>query len=231
MEKESDHTVEIVTENETIETTALHPFYVNGKWKEASELEKGDRIITQNKEEIVIKSVEFKYTSQKVYNFEVAHWHTYFVGIFALLVHNAQKCLSQMMLESQKWFQNIMRGNNFNNVMNAFTEGLATGKLFRSELYVTLKNGRKGYIDSFIKGVGIIERKATDLSKISVKTAKNYIDDATKYAGSVSQDMGKLTEKVYLHVENMKGVSKQVLDYAAKKGVEIIDDISNIKGL
>lgn len=96
MEKESDHTVEIVTENETIETTALHPFYVNGKWKEASELEKGDRIITQNKEEIVIKSVEFKYTSQKVYNFEVAHWHTYFVGENLFLVHNAKgKCISQ----------------------------------------------------------------------------------------------------------------------------------------
>ncbi|PQL93488.1 polymorphic toxin-type HINT domain-containing protein [Apibacter adventoris] len=96
MEKESDHTIEIITENETIETTALHPFYVNGKWKKASELEKGDKIITQNKEEIVIKSVEFKYTSQKVYNFEVAHWHTYFVGENLFLVHNAKgKCITE----------------------------------------------------------------------------------------------------------------------------------------
>jgi hypothetical protein len=155
------------------------------------------------------------------------------VGVLAWLVHNSQKCLSQMMLESQKWFQNIMRGNSFNNVMNAFTKELAekSGKLFKSELYVSLKNGKKGYIDSYIEGVGIIERKATDLSKVATQTAKNYIDDAAKYAKSTSDELGKLSEKVYLQVENAKGASKEVLDYASKKGVQIIDDISQIPGL
>ncbi|MFK8288388.1 hypothetical protein ACI76W_03930 [Capnocytophaga canimorsus] len=31
-----------------------------------------------------------------MYNFEVENWHTYFVGLWALLVHNAEKCLSQL---------------------------------------------------------------------------------------------------------------------------------------
>lgn len=233
MQRETDHSIEIHLANEVITTTALHPFFVDGAWVDASELKPGDRLVTRELVEAEIIKTEFKYEPIKVFNFEVAHWHTYFVGALAWLVHNAGKCLSQMMLEAEKWFQNIMRGNSFNNVMNAFTEELAKngGKLFRSEMFVALKNGKKGFVDSYIKGIGIIERKATDLAKISEKTAKSYIDDAAKYAGAKSEELGKLSEKVYLHVENKAGVSKEVLDHAAKKGVEIIDDISQIPGL
>lgn len=51
--------------------------------------------------------------------------------------------------------------------MHAFTEELTTnaGKIFRSELFVSLKNGKKGFVDSYIKGIGIIERKATSYIK------------------------------------------------------------------
>jgi len=233
MQNESDHTISLYTETEVIETTAMHPFYTEEGWKDASELKEGDKILTKEQEKVEIKKVEYNYEPKKVFNFEVANFHTYFVGLLAWLVHNSGRCLSQMMLESQKWFQNIMRGNSFNNVMNAFTEELANrgGKLFRSELDVLLKNGKKGRIDSYIKGVGIIERKATDLSKVATQTAKNYINDAAKYVGSKSKEFGKLSEKAILHVENAKGVSKEVLDYAAQKGVKIIDDISQIPGL
>jgi hypothetical protein len=137
-----------------------------------------------------------------------------------------------MMLESQKWFQNIMRGNSFNMVMNNALSYLYTkkGLKYLDEVYVSLKNGKKGRIDGYIKGKAIIERKATDLAKVTDKTAKSYIDDAAKYKGA---DLGgkELTEKVYLQVENMKGASQKVLDYASKKGVEIIDDITKLPGL
>lgn len=124
-----------------------------------------------------------------------------------------------------------MRGNSFNNVMNAFTELLAKskGKGFFSELGVKLANGGKGRIDSLIKGVAVIERKATNLAEVTVKTAKGYINDAAKYANSISEETGRITEKIYLHVESKAGVSQEVLDHATKKGVEIIDDISQIK--
>ncbi|WP_241491401.1 HINT domain-containing protein [Lacinutrix mariniflava] len=34
------------------------------------------------------------YTKKKVYNFEVADWHTYFVGAWEWLVHNSA-CVSE----------------------------------------------------------------------------------------------------------------------------------------
>ena len=36
------------------------------------------------------------FSTKKVYNFEVAHWHTYFVGSWDWLVHNAKKCLTKL---------------------------------------------------------------------------------------------------------------------------------------
>jgi hypothetical protein len=233
MVRESDHTLKLYTDIEVIETTAQHPFYTRTGWKNASELDENTKIRSKSGEEIRIKKVQFLYEPKKVYTFEVAQWHTYFVGNLAWLVHNAQRCLAQMMLESQRWFQNIMRGNSFNHVMNAFTEEIAhgAGKIFRSELGVVLKNGKTGFVDSFIKGVAVIERKATNLAKVSSQTAKAYINDAAKYAKSTSKEFGQLSEKVYLQVQNMKGVSQEVMEYAEKKGVQIIDDISQIKGL
>ena len=137
-----------------------------------------------------------------------------------------------MMLESQKWFQNIIRGNSFNMVMNNALNYLYSkkGLKYLDEVYVSLKNGKKGRIDGFIKGKAIIERKATDLAKVTDNTAKSYIRDASKYKNALLE--GKpLKEKVYLQVENMKGVSQNVLDYAKEMKVEIIDDITKLPGL
>jgi intein/homing endonuclease len=96
MQKESDHTISLYTETEVIETTAQHPFFVNNAWKDASELEPGDKIQTKDKQEVEIKSTQFNYEPKKVFNFTVGNWHTYFVGMLMLLVHNAKRCLSEM---------------------------------------------------------------------------------------------------------------------------------------
>lgn len=232
---ESDHTITIYTEAETIETTATHPFYTQDGWKDASELVLGDKIITKNQKQLTVEKSEYSYEPKKVFNFTVAHWHTYFVGFLALLVHNTGRCLSQMMLESQRWFQNIMRGRNFNLAMNLFSRNLADdfGKLFSKEVYVKLAKGGtksgKGYIDAVVDGTKGIERKATDLAKVAPETAKSYIRDAAKYSGAVIRETGvKLDKKVYLQVENMKGVSDDILKYARDRNVEIIDDITSI---
>ena len=94
MENETDHTISLYTEYEVIETTALHPFYTQDGWKDASELKAGDKIKTQSHEIIEIKDTKFNYEPQKVYNFTVANFHTYFVGALAWLVHNAGKCIT-----------------------------------------------------------------------------------------------------------------------------------------
>ena len=232
MENQTDHTISLFTETEVIETTALHPFYTQDGWKDASELQAGDKIKTQNNKEIEIKRTKFNYKPKKVFNFTVANFHTYYVGVLAWLVHNSQKCLSKMMLESQKWFQNMMRGNSFNMVMNNALSYLYSkkGLKYLDEVYVSLKNGKKGRIDGFIKGKAIIERKATDLAKVTENTAKSYVDNAAKYKKAIL-DGKPLKENVFLQVENMNGVSQNVLDHATKKGITIIDDITKLPGL
>ena len=96
MVREIDHTVELYTEEELIETTAEHPFLTENGWKDAADLQTGDRIKSRNEEDIEIKDVKFSYKPRKVYNFEVSNWHTYFVGALQWLVHNAKKCLSKL---------------------------------------------------------------------------------------------------------------------------------------
>jgi hypothetical protein len=234
-EREADVTVKMRIGYEVIETTAEHPFYTQDGWKEAVDLNHSDRLQTKEGRQRQINSVTYSYKSKKVFNFAVADWQTYYVGLWGWLVHNV--CLSDMILQSQKWFQNIMRGQSFNNVMNAFTELLAKskGKKFFSELTVILENGKTGRIDSLIKGVAMVERKATDIANVTVKTAKSYIDDAAQYRNSLYKTteggVETVTEEIYLHVEKMKDVSKEVLGYAKKKDVTIIEDISQIIGL
>lgn len=103
--RESDHTVELYTDGEKIETTAEHPFYTEGGWKDAADLQAGDRIVSRSGNPIEIKEVSFQYNPKKVYNFEVSNWHTYFVGALAWLVHNAKKCLSGVVKKISKRLQ------------------------------------------------------------------------------------------------------------------------------
>ena len=83
----------VVTSSEEIVTTDEHPFWVNGKgWVAARSLRQGDTLCLQSKEtvEIIDVFVETMDSPVTVYNFEVAGWHTYFVGTNKILVHN--KC-------------------------------------------------------------------------------------------------------------------------------------------
>jgi len=99
MQSEVDATVEITLEGETIETTAEHPFYTREGWKDAADLTETDEIKTKTGEWKFIKEHKFAYQKRKVFNFEVEDWHTYFVGVLAWLVHNAAKCVSEIVTE------------------------------------------------------------------------------------------------------------------------------------
>jgi len=94
IEKEVDATIEIILDNEYIETTAEHPFFTQNGWKDAGDLTTTDKLKTKNGNWQQIKAANFLYAKKKVYNFEVADWHTYFVGIWQWLVHNSGVCLS-----------------------------------------------------------------------------------------------------------------------------------------
>lgn len=76
-----------------IDTTTNHPFYVVDKgWIAAGDLVDGDEILTLDGSVAVITGSEIEKLDEKilVYNLEVADFNTYFVGDYAVLVHNYQ---------------------------------------------------------------------------------------------------------------------------------------------
>jgi len=89
MRRESDALVEIGVANETIRATPEHPFWVEGQWKPARELEPGDKLLRSDGFKTPILNIAHqKEKSREVYNFEVADWHTYLVGYSMWVVHN-----------------------------------------------------------------------------------------------------------------------------------------------
>ena len=76
---------------EVIDSTPQHPFYVEGKgWVEASALHAGMTIWFANGTKGTVEDISNEGLEEPVtvYNFEVADFHTYFVGECGVLVHN-----------------------------------------------------------------------------------------------------------------------------------------------
>ena len=76
---------------EVIDSTPQHPFYVEGKgWVEASALHAGMTIWFANGTKGTVADISNEGLEEPVtvYNFEVADFHTYFVGESGVLVHN-----------------------------------------------------------------------------------------------------------------------------------------------
>ena len=97
---------------EEIICTPTHPFYVPVKgWTVACELRAGDRLQLVNGEYVVVEQVQHEILESPVtvYNFEVADFHTYYVGDTGVLVHNKcggtfnddQKALIELAKESK----------------------------------------------------------------------------------------------------------------------------------
>ncbi len=74
---------------ESYGVTPTHPFWAEGHgWTSAGELTPGMRVLTANEKWLTTERVEEKQGRATVYNFEVADFHTYFVGMQAAWVHN-----------------------------------------------------------------------------------------------------------------------------------------------
>lgn len=90
--RETDTIVQIRTEEELIETTLNHPFWVIGKgWINSQDVASGDKLLLKNKNFTIVMDVRVRRldTPINVYNFEVEQWHSYFVSHCTVLVHNA----------------------------------------------------------------------------------------------------------------------------------------------
>ena len=79
-------------EQETIDSTPEHPFYVEGKgWVNASALRAGMVVWLADGTKAIIQDVWVEYLAEAVavFNFKVEDFHTYFIGYSGVLVHNA----------------------------------------------------------------------------------------------------------------------------------------------
>ncbi|SFB98944.1 hypothetical protein SAMN04489722_101409 [Algibacter lectus] len=173
------------------------------------------------------------YTKKKVYNFEVADWHTYFVGAWEWLVHNARPCLSKIK-HLPPWIGRMWKGNYFNFIREGFYKRLGG---FNE---VVLASGKR--LDSYVPGLEIVSRKFTQLGKVSVDTAKGYIDElVTKYppgelikettrnADAIEQGGKELAGDMILEVpKQTKKIASEVLEHATDNMVKIRDTAGNI---
>ena len=77
---------------EEIVTTETHPFYVNDRgFVNAGELIVGDELLDVNGNVLLVEKCNVELTDKPttLYNFQVEDFHTYYVGEFRILVHNA----------------------------------------------------------------------------------------------------------------------------------------------
>ena len=88
---ETTELIYIQVGSEEIVTTPEHPFYSPIKgWIAACKLHTGDILVLQNGKYVTVEKVQHEILEAPitVYNFEVADFHTYYVGKNAVLVHN-----------------------------------------------------------------------------------------------------------------------------------------------
>ena len=89
--KESDVIIHVFVNGEEIETTAVHPFWVENRWVSAKDLEAGDMLTLADGSVARVSRVYGEKLDEAVivYNFEVEDFHTYYVTEAGVLVHNA----------------------------------------------------------------------------------------------------------------------------------------------
>src|SRR5690606_19283592 len=78
----------LVINGELIVTTPDHPFYMDGDWTPAGELEVGDEILKADGTVGFVESLEVAVEPTEMYNLTVDEAHTFFVGDGQWLVHN-----------------------------------------------------------------------------------------------------------------------------------------------
>ena len=78
---------EISYNNTQVTSTLNHPYFVEGEWVEAQDIQKGDVLTLTNNEKVVVNSVKtIDCETTKVYNLNVDIAHTYYAN--DVLVHN-----------------------------------------------------------------------------------------------------------------------------------------------
>jgi hypothetical protein len=102
-EEEVTQLLEIGTESGIIRTTAGHPFFVNGSYKDAEQIVIGEYLLSKEGQQIKIISINYIPQTIKVYNFEVENHHCYYVGEDGVLVLNV--CYKAVFFAAHPWLK------------------------------------------------------------------------------------------------------------------------------
>ncbi|MDN2709880.1 polymorphic toxin-type HINT domain-containing protein [Janthinobacterium sp. SUN118] len=126
--------VDVGGKSEVLGVTPEHPFMLEGKrWVSAGELKPGDKIMSLGGALLTVKRISKYSVRHHTYNFEVADFHTYFVGKKGAWVHNAPCNLQPgwiakdlyskltSMVDSGK--MSVSTLNKFENALKSFASG------------------------------------------------------------------------------------------------------------
>ena len=137
---EATELVRVTVESEEIVCTTEHPFYSPVKgWTAACKLRAGDILVTVNGEYVVVEKVQHEILENpiKVYNFEVADFHTYYVSNIAVLVHN--------MCTPKNIYNSIKEAPNYNSSFVKAQNGLRKVNVKNKQLLQELNQYGSGW--------------------------------------------------------------------------------------
>ena len=123
---ETDELVHVFVNDEEIICTPSHPFYSPAKgWTDAVHLRAGDILVLVNGEYVVVEKVQHELLESpvKVYNFQVADYHTYYVSESGVLVHNVCRTAKEAQLPTEGKIRYVPPKNKGNTLPRTSTGG------------------------------------------------------------------------------------------------------------
>lgn len=157
-------------EEELLGVTAEHPFWVEGQgWVDAGELHEGQIISSVDGDVLTVNSIVPDEQLHDTYNFEVADYHTYFLGEQGAWVHNQCNAVYKTTKEAKQAAEAL----GFKKINETVHDGQAVFKRGKIEFITRDVDGHNGGVwkmaDS-VKNLGSKETRAgtfdVDLNRI-----------------------------------------------------------------
>ena len=135
-------------DEELLGVTKEHPFWVEGLgWVKAGELREGYEIYSVNGNILTVKSIVLDEQLHDTYNFEVADYHTYFVGEQGAWVHNTCKTISA--LQDQITRSGKIHGDLDAGIVDKIRNNKSSLESAASIFRTSLKQRRKEFKETF----------------------------------------------------------------------------------
>ena len=170
---ETTELTHIFVSGEEIVATPTHPFYCPVKgWTDAAHLRAGDILVLVNGEYVVVEKVQHELLESpvKVYNFQVADYHTYYVSDAGVLVHNT--CRGNAVRKAWQNEQELVRET-----------GSGTRSWTAAQKIELLETGKvRGFVGHHMKSVKGFPDLAGDPSNIQFLTrAEHFLAHAKNW--------------------------------------------------